>query len=430
MIGIRETSVFSPSALYYCPAQKSFAMKKLWPRTSQTVSPRPPETKFTLFGLVILMLTAGILYHWGYRRWTPTHSKPTYAAAAYVIDRRSDASEEKGAQSDSAHRHRIPLASTDADRRHAEEAANRLAEQYVADRQAEWKRANEIPRQKAREAVESAQREQAACQSRLEAFRKKLADTSHATIAVESPVVIEPKSTIKSDNPQWIELNRQLEDLRQRRTTLLVDRTPLHPAVQDVAMQIADLERRMTTIPRQIAQPELPKKTKPIAVTSPSDRQIKEAQARMLNELTFAWQQACETTLRAENAERQIVRQPSHEPQYTIVYARSVEVLPAADDGRQRLLTTTLMIGALGLVAIGILSLGTRIEPPLGSVAEAQACVGVPIVGLVPAEEPAAYSPALSRRRLRVRQLLLTAGSLCMAACPLMALWGVLGFLK
>ena len=47
------------------------------------------------------------------------------------------------------------------------------------------------------------------------------------------------------DNPQWLDLDRQRAALQRRHDDLLVDRTVLHPAVQDVAVRIEELQRRV-----------------------------------------------------------------------------------------------------------------------------------------------------------------------------------------
>ena len=54
------------------------------------------------------------------------------------------------------------------------------------------------------------------------------------------------------DNPEWVELDRQLGELQRRHDDLLKDRTPLHPAVQDLALRIEELQRQMANMPRQI----------------------------------------------------------------------------------------------------------------------------------------------------------------------------------
>jgi hypothetical protein len=46
-------------------------------------------------------------------------------------------------------------------------------------------------------------------------------------------------------NPRWAELTQFLERLRAQRMTLLIDRTEAHPAVIDVGLRIAEVERQL-----------------------------------------------------------------------------------------------------------------------------------------------------------------------------------------
>ena len=54
------------------------------------------------------------------------------------------------------------------------------------------------------------------------------------------------------DNPDWVALNRQLGDLQQQRVKLLVDRTPIHPEVQQTELRIAEIQRRLAETQRWI----------------------------------------------------------------------------------------------------------------------------------------------------------------------------------
>ena len=54
------------------------------------------------------------------------------------------------------------------------------------------------------------------------------------------------------ENPEWSELDRQLGVLERRHDEMLNDRTPLHPAVQDLALRIEELQRQVANMPRQI----------------------------------------------------------------------------------------------------------------------------------------------------------------------------------
>ena len=54
------------------------------------------------------------------------------------------------------------------------------------------------------------------------------------------------------DNPLWLDLQRQVADLERRRDQLLVDRTPLHPSVQEIEGRLAEVKEQFAATPRQI----------------------------------------------------------------------------------------------------------------------------------------------------------------------------------
>jgi hypothetical protein len=78
-----------------------------------------------------------------------------------------------------------------------------------------------------------------------------------------SPAPIAP--TIRP-NPEWVETNRELSAMRQRRSELLVNLTPAHPSVQALDGQIASLQDQLASIPA-----ELPVDPSEIASTPPVD---------------------------------------------------------------------------------------------------------------------------------------------------------------
>ncbi|MBW3599897.1 MAG: hypothetical protein KY475_21820 [Planctomycetes bacterium] len=75
-----------------------------------------------------------------------------------------------------------------------------------------------------------------------------------------APEIFAPRTTpapaAPRENPEWRELAAALEQLRGRRLTLLVDRMPAHPEVQDVQLRIEEVERQLAEIPRFIPMAE------------------------------------------------------------------------------------------------------------------------------------------------------------------------------
>ena len=96
------------------------------------------------------------------------------------------------------------------------------------------------------------------------------------------------------------------------------------------------------------------------------------------------------------------------------------------DYGWWRLLGTALCSGVVMAFGAGSLALGVGIESPEVSIAEVQADLGEPLIGIIPADDPAPAAAKVNRQR-RVRRAAITIGLLLIAACPLVAVWGVLG---
>jgi hypothetical protein len=386
----------------------------------QTVRPRSARWMPVPLCLVVFCLTAIVVYGWGTEIWIPRDAKAKPSATAYVIERAA-----KAGPSDA----RIPMAANDDDPRRAEAAANARAEAYVKDRQAQWQESTAGAYRKAQQAAEQASREHAQNEDRLATFRRQMAEATAQPQATEAQHE-NSSSPVMIDNPKWLDLNHQLGELQRRRTSLLIDRTPAHPAVEDVAVRIKDLQRQMATVPRQIvgtasAKPKI--SAAPAKIMPASKDSTASQAAEKLGELKAAVETTRLACQQAEAAEKQARDAQNAGPQYTVVYAQAPEIAPTPDYGWQRLMYTTLAAGALMAFGASTLAAGANIQPPVASVAEVQAATGVSVMATIPATNPGPSPLWLSRRQRRVRHTLLAVGLLLMLACPAAAIWGLMG---
>jgi hypothetical protein len=385
----------------------------------QTVRPRSARWKPVPLCLVVFCLTAIVVYCWGKEIWIPTDAKAKHTATAYVVERAA-----KAGQSDA----RIPIAAVDDDPRRAEAAANAQADDYVKDRRAEWLRRTQRACYEARQAVEQARRDHAQNEDRLAAFRLQMAGASAKPPAAD-PRPANASSPVMIDNPRWLDLNHQLDGLQRRRTSLLIDRTPAHPAVEDVAVQIKGLQQKIASIPRQIPAPAM--RQTPATPLLKNAPMANDSIANQDTEKLSALKAAVETTRlayqQAGAAEKQAREAQKATPQYTVVYAQIAALSPTPDYGWLRLMYTTLAAGMLMAFGAGLLSAGAHIQPPVASVAEVLAAAGAPVMAMIPATGPLPNPFWLSRRQKRVRRTLLAAGLLLMLACPAAAVWGLSG---
>lgn len=383
-----------------------------------------------LLCLLVFGLTTIIVYRWGRESWIPVNPKATYAATACVVLEPHKA----------AAGGRVPIESVDDSAERAAEVANAQAQCYVHDRLAEWKLRTQRPYLKARAAAEKARQEHVANTARLEAFRRQLAkaaEAARAKAAAKPPEKPLPPPMV--DNPRWLDLQRQLAELQRRRDELLVDRTPLHPMVVDLAVGMAVIQETLAATARYLpgSQAESPvlADTSPAAETPTTDAQggdqdggrvVKEDQTR-LGELTAAVERARQARAEADLAEKRALQTLQAGPNYAIEPAQVVERLPRPDDGWRRLAWTTLFSGMLMALGVGAVAAGANVEPPVASIAELKADLDVPIVGPILADDPVADPVAVSRRRSSLRRTMMGIGLALIVACPVVAICGVIG---
>jgi len=383
-----------------------------------------------LLCLLVFGLTAIVVYRWGRESWIPVNPKATYAATAYVVPEPHQA----------AAGGRVPIEYVDDSAERAAEVANAQAQRYVHDRLAEWKLRMEGPYLKARAAAEKARQEHVENTARLEAFQRQLAEAAEAARAKAAAKAPEkPLPPPMVDNPQWLDLERQLAELQRRCDELLLDRTPLHPMVVDLAGRMAVVQEKLTATPRHIpsgnAESPVLADTSPAAETPTADaaggdqdgdRIAKENQAR-LGELTAAVERTRQAREEAELAEKSALQTLQAAPKYAVEPAQVIERLPQPDYGWRRLAWTTLFSGMLMALGVGAVAAGANVEPPVAGVAELKADLDVPIVGPIPADDPVADPAAISRRRSSLRRTMIGIGLALIAACPVVAICGVIG---
>jgi hypothetical protein len=380
------------------PKHRSHKSSKCHPRS---LSKLPLVLCLFLFALI----SAGV-FGWGYASWTPGNARATYSATAYVVEKTEEPVSEGS---------RIPLAIHHDDPQHAEETANALAECYIEDRRLEWKQHAEHICQKARAEVEKARREHQQAVAAIEAFRHEMSDAATKTRAtVESRKNLPPPMI---DNPEWLDLNGQLSELKRRRDNLLVDRTPLHPAVQELDLQMKDLQAQMAAVPRQLAGKPQPQKP-----TEVVDSKAKENQAK-LAELKSAVETALHGVQQAESAEKLSAELEKAGPQFKLIEAEVVENPASPVFDPWRLAGISLLAGLCAALGAVVISAGSSIDPITGSADQVKADARLTVVGIIPAEDPIADALNISRRQSRVRRAMIAAGLFLIVAGPLAVVW-------
>ncbi len=424
-------------------------MSKLkWDPMHQTVRPKAKGGVPVLMCLLVAGLTALVVYRWGFAKWLPVRAKPTFTATAYVVGPADEnaAAARPGIAAPGGQSHfrggkansqgnvsraaeigtvpgksRVPFAGTSADPQAAQKAAHALAEAFISDQQKGWKASVDKQLSETRQAVEETRRRHDESMAQLAAFEKTLRDAEARDQSATADA--KPRAAMVM-NPRWLELERQSAELTRRREELMIDRTPLHPAVMEVSDKIVEIERKMADIPREI--PDAKAEAEIEAAERQAVERLAQSGGRKHAELAAAVNQTRKDCAAAEFAARQAAERRKSPPRYSIGQAGVLENPPPVDYGWRRLMWTTLATGLMMVFGFGTLSLGTGIEPPVATAAEVREKTRKSIIGRIP-DEDAAVDPARIGRQWLIRRTTIGLGLLLMLLCPAVAIWGVLG---
>lgn len=258
---------------------------------------------------------------------------------------------------------------------------------------------------------------------------------SAAGRAAPAPTAARPSRMV--DNPEWVELDRQLAELEGQRSQLLVERMPVHPEVQDIDARIARLQQHLASVPMQIAEARAedrndsprpaaeaahptPLAEDPSAMPAlgdPAEKAHEQAEAaRQFWAKKGACDRAEQTLDRLALLERRAWEEQRKVPQIDVQLAEAGEN-PESAVPASRLLLVALIAGLAVAAGVGMVSTGLAGDPPLATPAAAQAVLPVPIVGAITATGPAAADAAGPQSR-HVGGLAMTVyGTVLIAIC-------------
>jgi len=273
---------------------------------------------------------------------------------------------------------------------------NVVASAYSHACHAEWKLQLEHAYSAAQEKVRQTERLAFEAQTRFELLRdRRLQAVANFRPTPPQPVAIE--------NPRWTEIGRRLADLEERKKKLLLERTPQHPSVQEIEMRITDVRGEMASIPPQITR-EAP------AVSPPSTLPPDSPAATEVQAAQLAVEQLKQDLQQAQAAERAALTARSEELQIDILSAEPLPAPHAPPHNTTVILGKALVTAATSIVGLGMISLGASLEPTLSSIADLQALLSVPIVGVIPATHPGRRAVTSAPRRRLARWGWITAG--------------------
>jgi hypothetical protein len=257
---------------------------------------------------------------------------------------------------------------------------NLVAAAYVQACRVQWKLHVEQAYSAAGEKLRQLQRQASEAETRCELLSVRRLQA----LASTRPVPVPPAEI---ENPRWTEASRRLADLQQRKRTLLLERTPEHPAVQEIGLRIADQQREMASISPSIPQEPQATATPPAApVAMPPVAEIQEAQkaAEQLKQEFELAQRGARSAFAAREQQIQIDYIPAEEPPCPAPTPRD----------NNALVGKALVAAGTATIGLGMISHGASLEPVLSSIAELPTLLSVPVVGVIPA--------AHAGRRLRM----------------------------
>jgi hypothetical protein len=325
----------------------------------------------------------------------------------------------------------IAIACTGDDATETIHLVNQLAKQYATAEHGRLERIASRRHQQSQQTAEQSQQELAGAVARLDRALKQQASTQQPSGESRPPLPpeTEPAKPLMVDNPLWLQLNRELTALERRQAELLVDRTPLHPEVQAVVTQIAELREKQTHVPRQIPDPSgrvaaaMPPQSMSIEVQEAGSLghvvTEKPEAVRELATLRAAVDQAQRKATRLAELERQASAQKLAVPLIDVQLAQQCQVSREPLGVSLPLLLTALSAGLAMAIGVGMVLVSLPRRHPVQTVAELQSLVPVPIIGTISLAEPS--RPQRSSRSLvsLVRALTFTYGMTLISVCLL-----------
>ena len=273
---------------------------------------------------------------------------------------------------------------------------NVVASAYSQACRAEWKLRLEQAYSAAQEKMRQTERQAFEAQTRFELLR----DRRLRAVADFRPAAPPQSATI--ENPRWTEIGHRLADLEERRKNLLFERTPLHPSVQEIELRIADVRREMASISPRITQETPAALSSALPPDAPAPAEVQAAQ-----QAAEQWKQGLQ---QAQGLERAACMARGTELPIDLLSAEPLPPPPAPSRVTPVMLGKVLVTAATSIVGLGMVFLGVSLEPALSSIAELQAILPVPVVGVIPATHPGRRRAASAMRRRLARWGWMSAG--------------------
>lgn len=323
---------------------------------------------------------------------------------------------------------------------------NALAEGYADEHGAELEATLRREYLDARTAAERARQQLFEAQSQLDDFiqRQFVRQQSLAQRpGKRPPAPAKAPAPQIAEDPKKMELENRLAELEERRGELLVDRTSAHPVVRDVEARIARLKEQLASIagqsppepPEDLAPPDGPALESPEVArlsgtpeptsegsdafdeASPSKAVEDHAEsARAFAARKEAVDRARQNYDRLSEIERRSRERQLRSGNVELELADTCDVVQSAD-GSPRFLLVGVASALAVAFGVALISSGFDTDPPLTTRGQVEKALPVPIVGAIPATNPAWAAACGDRSRPASGRGKIVGGILLIAAC-------------
>ena len=259
----------------------------------------------------------------------------------------------------------------------------------------------------ARASTEQARQELLAAECELEQFvrrhfeqlRQRNGNLPHASSSsLQAPICGPPLEQPDAvENPEWCDLRDQVARLRRQREEMLSTRTPLHPAVRDLDTELARLEPLLASVPQYLPgrrgiapatstpTPEYPGQTPLLQGMSGNSPQFSgeditasEGFAVRRDAVEKARQKYEEMASLEQRVRQRELQLAAPEVQWAEQCQRTSGAAPG-----NRLVWMALAAGLAMATGVGMVWAGATSDLMLSSVADVQAALPVPVMGVV-----------------------------------------------
>jgi hypothetical protein len=239
-----------------------------------------------------------------------------------------------------------------------------------------------------------------------------------------------------ADNPAWIELDRKLASLREQEQAMLVNKTSLHPDVQDIRSRIADFEQQIVSTPRFKAEASADSSTQQIdspaiVKTLPTENKKENQSANSRDETAAGVNKNSPETLKqlqdaAELAEQEYLKISHRKEQLfeagrkepiLLVSVNQLAIAKTEPKSSRRLIEFMLCSGFAMAVGISVFSSGLTTQPVLATIADLEPLLPVPIIGVIPDKDQSSNPVARRRCQTFLRWTSILSGGLIVLGC-------------